>query len=591
MKLKAGGKVIIGAAIAIGVGFAANYGLDKGSQLGYFSSKPSVASAVPTSLDLPTAGVISGNVSNINVTKTDNKTVINIATIPWNATAGLHFAANGTTTHPGSIFDKSGVQVAIKRIDQYDQMIAEMTAFAKARSAGNKNPTEGIALHIIMGDGAPNHMRGLNAALAKYDQSAEIIGIAGFSRGEDKCMLPLAAKTNPQKARGMTVGGVPRDGDLHICFKWAGDNGVPINANAKTYNPNALNILEVDDFNKSDQNLIAGYCEDRPVVNDAGQLVGKTVKVCQNGTATWTPGDVTVAQKVKGIATVASTKEYANQMGSIIIGNKQWMAENAGLVNNFLAGVMGGSESILMNESALDKVSAIQAKTYAQEDAAYWKKYFKGVVETYNGATHSLGGSAVAGLSDNESYFGLNGKDNVYKKVYTIFGNLDKTYYPNELPDFPEYETVVNTAYLRALLKNTTSALPAQSVTYSTAAQVKEVVSNKSWSIEFESGKDTFSPNTTIVLEELLNQMSIGNLTLRITGHTDNVGDPKSNLALSNKRANAVKNFLMTNAPNNFPTERIRARGYGDTQSVATNDTAEGRAKNRRVEVSQIVTD
>jgi outer membrane protein OmpA-like peptidoglycan-associated protein len=77
----------------------------------------------------------------------------------------------------------------------------------------------------------------------------------------------------------------------------------------------------------------------------------------------------------------------------------------------------------------------------------------------------------------------------------------------------------------------------------------------------------------------------VTNLNVTIAGHTDNVGASDANIALSKARAEAVKNFLMQNAPGNFPSERVVTRGFGDTQPVADNKTAEGRAKNRRIQV------
>jgi chemotaxis protein MotB len=46
-----------------------------------------------------------------------------------------------------------------------------------------------------------------------------------------------------------------------------------------------------------------------------------------------------------------------------------------------------------------------------------------------------------------------------------------------------------------------------------------------------------------------------------------------------------VKNFLMQNAPSSFTTDRVQTRGFGDTQPIADNNFAAGKAKNRRVEV------
>jgi len=70
--------------------------------------------------------------------------------------------------------------------------------------------------------------------------------------------------------------------------------------------------------------------------------------------------------------------------------------------------------------------------------------------------------------------------------------------------------------------------------------------------------------------------------TIRIEGYTDNSGEKSYNLDLSQRRADAVRDFLIENG---IRAERITARGYGEENAVVSNDTAEGRRENRRVEV------
>ena len=68
---------------------------------------------------------------------------------------------------------------------------------------------------------------------------------------------------------------------------------------------------------------------------------------------------------------------------------------------------------------------------------------------------------------------------------------------------------------------------------------------------------------------------------LRIDGHTDAQGDDDKNMQLSKDRASAVKKYLTDNG---VESDRLSAFGYGETKPKATNDTAAGRAENRRVE-------
>jgi outer membrane protein OmpA-like peptidoglycan-associated protein len=69
---------------------------------------------------------------------------------------------------------------------------------------------------------------------------------------------------------------------------------------------------------------------------------------------------------------------------------------------------------------------------------------------------------------------------------------------------------------------------------------------------------------------------------LRIEGHTDSSGEKSYNLDLSQRRADAVRDFLIENG---IQAERITARGYGEEEAIAANETAAGRRENRRVEI------
>jgi len=86
---------------------------------------------------------------------------------------------------------------------------------------------------------------------------------------------------------------------------------------------------------------------------------------------------------------------------------------------------------------------------------------------------------------------------------------------------------------------------------------------------------------------DLLVQLLLDNPTVKIEigGHTDNIGKPADNLALSNNRAKAVVNYLVSK---NIPAQRLTAKGYGETRPVADNKTEAGRAINRRTELKVI---
>ncbi|MFL6290833.1 MAG: OmpA family protein, partial [Thermoanaerobaculia bacterium] len=122
--------------------------------------------------------------------------------------------------------------------------------------------------------------------------------------------------------------------------------------------------------------------------------------------------------------------------------------------------------------------------------------------------------------------------------------------------------------------------------TFERSAPVRDVVSRRAWQINFDSGRSTFSGSAERELQQLLNDLLVaGGTAVEIHGHTDNVGNPQSNMNLSEERAFAVKQWLERQSPVNFPEGRIRIFSHGQENPVAPNSTDEGRAKNRRVEV------
>jgi K(+)-stimulated pyrophosphate-energized sodium pump len=89
------------------------------------------------------------------------------------------------------------------------------------------------------------------------------------------------------------------------------------------------------------------------------------------------------------------------------------------------------------------------------------------------------------------------------------------------------------------------------------------------------------SQGTVTNLAAILN--AYPNAQVRLTGHTDNTGSPDTNQKLSQDRADAVKQSLVSSG---IAADRITTGGYGQDRPIASNDTEEGRAKNRRLELT-----
>lgn len=100
--------------------------------------------------------------------------------------------------------------------------------------------------------------------------------------------------------------------------------------------------------------------------------------------------------------------------------------------------------------------------------------------------------------------------------------------------------------------------------------------------LEFKAGSAIISTTSELVLARALSTfLKNPTMEVEIRGYTDNTGEAKKNLRLSQNRADAVKMWLVKHG---IPTARIKAKGYGSADPVATNASAEGRAQNRRIE-------
>ncbi|CAM2168894.1 OmpA-OmpF porin, OOP family [Paraburkholderia sacchari] len=103
----------------------------------------------------------------------------------------------------------------------------------------------------------------------------------------------------------------------------------------------------------------------------------------------------------------------------------------------------------------------------------------------------------------------------------------------------------------------------------------------------FDSGKGQLKEGSTRAMVGALQMIKAHpGKRILVAGHTDNVGDPPSNLKLSVARAAAVRDWLVD--ASGISTTQFAIQGYGDTRPIADNGTQEGRARNRRVEITLV---
>ncbi|HET6254503.1 MAG TPA: OmpA family protein [Puia sp.] len=502
----------------------------------------------------------------------------------WNAQFSGMYANGGVRTTKGSLFDKAHLDITYLRQDDCNKQMADLVKFAGQYKTNSGTPA---VLVSFMGDGMPAFMTALSKELEPLGAEYQpiILPIAhGKSFGEDQIMGPSSWKQDPRNAVGKCVAGVLRDGDVNILLKWAGDNGIKVNPDETTYDAEAVNLIAASDFLDAPNKYITGYTESRKIIRD-GKTTGRDTTVGVDAVATWTPGDVNVATKKGGLVTIANTRQYASQMPVQTIAIKKWAYDHRTDIENMIIALAQAGDQVRSFTEARKFAAQVSAAVYQEQNADYWLKYFNGVQEKdIQGFDVHLGGSAVFNLADMAGTYGL-GADKVdrYKAVYNTFGNLMVRMYPALMPSFLPYEKAVDKSFLLSVISNHPELLEGKAIETQYASQITSEVSSKSYHIEFETGSAVIRPGSYKMLDEIFESAVVAEgLKLGIYGHTDNSGSDDVNVPLSEKRAGAVKDYMLSKG---LAADRIETKGYGASKPVADNGTAEGRGRNRRVEI------
>lgn len=165
------------------------------------------------------------------------------------------------------------------------------------------------------------------------------------------------------------------------------------------------------------------------------------------------------------------------------------------------------------------------------------------------------------------------------KKFTQLFASLGLTYQFGFDKSRPEATTEQPALPTSAPTSSPTEAL----------ANSKEVETISGENLGFNLQSSTFKIGSAVLSQEAQVQFASAakfivqkNINVRIEGHTDSTGDLKTNEALSKARAEAVKVYLVEKG---VSADRITTNGFGSSKPIADNNTTEGRAKNRRVEI------
>lgn len=530
-------------------------------------------------------------IPSFNEPSTVNSPEIRGELMGWNAQMGLMYAVGGTSTSKGSIAEELVLNVKLSVQNSTSKQGEDLYAFAQALSKGDANPSVGATFIAWMGDGVPSYFTGLESRLKK-DFGPEFVPIVitfgGASYGEDKW---LVKKKYEKDARGSVNIGVIRDGDWNVAVIKSQLNGWDVNNDNTTYDRTKVNFIPApnDDYMEASKAYVAGQQVKLALIEN-GHRTGKDTTVNISGVVTWFPGDLTAVQKKGGLVCIASTKDFAAQMGNAIIMIKKWAQDNRELVEKFCTMVGKGGDQVKSHDDALQFASKVSDAVYQDQimkEDDWYKGYKSYDITDDDGNTVNIGGSRVFNLADAANYTGVDGTKDNYKAVYNTFGKICTEAYPEVIKTFPDYNEVTDWSFLKAAYsKNKGTAGNVSKVDYSRASK-GAIVGDVSFSIQFNTGSAVISPASFKLLDKVADQLTVASdLLVEVDGHTDNTGNPDANQTLSENRAKSVADYLK--GKNEDFVSRTSSSGFGSTRPLTPTEDQSSpsvRAKNRRVEI------
>jgi NitT/TauT family transport system substrate-binding protein len=190
-------------------------------------------------------------------------------------------------------------------------------------------------------------------------------------------------------------------------------------------------------------------------------------------------------------------------------------------------------------------------------------------------------------LADNARFFGVDGSKPSFDRVYNQADGIWQSYPDAKITDRFAPAGLRNDAAIRKLWSaaQAPEKVVREEPKYEPkVAETGTPVFTKPVTINFSSGQAALDAESMQILNtQLVPQFEMARaMYIRVEGNTDNVGNPKINQALSEQRAKAVVDFLVSKG---IDAQRISARGNGSNTPIASNKTSDGRATNRRTDI------
>jgi NitT/TauT family transport system substrate-binding protein len=286
----------------------------------------------------------------------------------------------------------------------------------------------------------------------------------------------------------------------------------------------------------------------------------------------WSPDDQDCVKAVPGSSVIFNTKTATNVIADIFLVKEDFALANGETLKKFMKGWFKGVAEINTNSQSKAEAAGLLSRNFNVD---------------INLANLMIENARLSTYGDNMFFFGLTSGtgttgEEIYNKMHRVFSSVGLA-----PVDIPPWRNITDSS-LMASLNLTGSGYEAEGAVAFTAPTAQQVsapaFANKKVQIQYETGSARLSEDGRVSIDMFFANTAkeFGSARIRIEGNTDSVGKRVSNMRLSLARANSVANYLAEKY--GFDRNRFIIIGNGPDKPIASNDTPEGRAQNRRTE-------
>jgi NitT/TauT family transport system substrate-binding protein len=287
----------------------------------------------------------------------------------------------------------------------------------------------------------------------------------------------------------------------------------------------------------------------------------------------WEPDVTEALQKRPGSHVLVSSQTAANLIADLMVVREDFIKDHPDVIKAFVQGWMEGTEEANRKPEEVTKLLMQNEPLYKElgDDAT----------------RNSLPTVKWATLVDNTKMFGLDGSEPMFDRIFKQAGQawIKRGYITQTVPP----DQAKDVSFLKEIYAANPIEAPKEEFKLPPAgtAPGKAAIMDKPINVYFATGSADLDPNAQQLLDQVaLLAQTYSNAYIQIEGNTDNIGSADSNRALSERRAQAAVDFLVTHY--GLDRNRFRAVGNGPDHPLDSNSTEQGRAKNRRTDVKVV---